>query len=888
MEKIVLIDGHSILNRAFYGMPDLTNSEGVHTGAVYGFLNIMFMILEEEKPEYIAVAFDVHAKTFRHELFAEYKGTRSPMPPELREQVPLIQDVLKAMGISVVTLPGYEADDVLGTIAKKSQSKGLEVALVSGDRDLLQISDEHIKIRIPKTKGGKTVIENYYPEDVVNEYGVTPKVFIDMKALMGDSSDNVAGVHGVGPKSATKLLVTYGSLDGIYEHIDEMKPSAQKDNLISDKESAYLSQKLVTIDIDAPVDFELSNAKLENLYNQDAYAYFKRLEFKNFLSRFDNSNAVSDVSIEESCKIIDNLADSETYFSELIKKIGSSSENVSVAINVFGNSKDIKILTIAIDKDEIVSILPEGFITSDYLCGQIFKIANLENATLVLYKSKSFYSYLDLPLVEDKCFDIEIAAYLLDPSRSEYDISYIASAYLGQMIPDKERILGKNAVFDEIYNNDIKKLIEYFSYIVRTALLSKQVLSDKLKDEGMLSLFTGIEMPLSKVLFSMEKLGIGVVPSTLSEFSLRLGESLEILSKRIYEEAGEEFNILSPKQLGVILFEKLGLKGGKKTKTGYSTSADVLEKLKDEPIVSDILEYRAVSKLKSTYADGLSAYIDDTNRIHSTFHQTITATGRISSADPNLQNIPTRTELGKALRAAFVPQNGYKFIDADYSQIELRILAHISGDEQLIEAYKEGRDIHRITASKVFKTPLDEVSDLQRRNAKAVNFGIVYGISSFGLSQDLDISKKEAAEYIEQYFVTFPGIKKYLDDSVENAKTLGYVTTMLGRKRPIPELSSSNFMQRQFGERVAMNSPIQGTAADIMKVAMIGVYRAIEEAGLKSKLILQIHDELLIEVAPGEEEQIEEILSKEMMGAADLDVKLEIEMHSGNNWLEAK
>jgi len=888
MEKIVLIDGHSILNRAFYGMPDLTNSEGVHTGAVYGFLNIMFMILEEEKPEYIAVAFDVHAKTFRHELFAEYKGTRSPMPPELREQVPLIQDVLKAMGISVVTLPGYEADDVLGTIAKKSQSKGLEVALVSGDRDLLQISDEHIKIRIPKTKGGKTVIENYYPEDVVNEYGVTPKVFIDMKALMGDSSDNVAGVHGVGPKSATKLLVTYGSLDGIYEHIDEMKPSAQKDNLISDKESAYLSQKLVTIDIDAPVDFELSNAKLENLYNQDAYAYFKRLEFKNFLSRFDNSNAVSDVSIEESCKIIDNLADSETYFSELIKKIGSSSENVSVAINVFGNSKDIKILTIAIDKDEIVSILPEGFITSDYLCGQIFKIANLENATLVLYKSKSFYSYLDLPLVEDKCFDIEIAAYLLDPSRSEYDISYIASAYLGQMIPDKERILGKNAVFDEIYNNDIKKLIEYFSYIVRTALLSKQVLSDKLKDEGMLSLFTGIEMPLSKVLFSMEKLGIGVVPSSLSEFSLRLGESLEILSKRIYEEAGEEFNILSPKQLGVILFEKLGLKGGKKTKTGYSTSADVLEKLKDEPIVSDILEYRAVSKLKSTYADGLSAYIDDTNRIHSTFHQTITATGRISSADPNLQNIPTRTKLGKALRAAFVPQNGYKFIDADYSQIELRILAHISGDEQLIEAYKEGRDIHRITASKVFKTPLDEVSDLQRRNAKAVNFGIVYGISSFGLSQDLDISKKEAAEYIEQYFVTFPGIKKYLDDSVENAKTLGYVTTMLGRKRPIPELSSSNFMQRQFGERVAMNSPIQGTAADIMKVAMIGVYRAIEEAGLKSKLILQIHDELLIEVAPGEEEQIEEILSKEMMGAADLDVKLEIEMHSGNNWLEAK
>lgn len=895
MDKIVLIDGHSILNRAFYGVPDLTNSEGIHTGAVYGFLNIMFMILEEEKPEYIAVAFDVHAPTFRHELFAEYKGTRSPMPPELREQVPLIQDVLRAMGITVVTLPGYEADDVLGTIAKRSQANGIEVSLVSGDRDLLQISDEHIKIRIPKTKAGKTVIENYYPADVCNEYGVTPEVFIDMKALMGDSSDNVAGVHGVGPKSAAKLLTTYGSLDGIYEHINDMKPSAQKDNLIADKESAYLSKKLVTIEINAPVDFDINSAKIGNLFNPDAYTYFKRLEFKNFLSKFDSSNTVSDASITDICRIIDNLADADAYFNGLHKFLSTDEKPVDIAINpVFAsdtnkNTKEsLKLLTIATMPDDIVSIIIEGFITVDYLINQIKKLAENPKVIFILYKSKVFYEICDNRLIEDKCFDIEIASYLLDPLRNEYDVSYISASFLGQMIPDEERILGKNKVISELIENEKEKVIEYSSYVVRTALLSKPVLKGRLSDEGMLSLFTDIEMPLTKVLYSMEKLGVGIVPKTLSDYSLQLGESIEVLSKRIYEACGEEFNILSPKQLGVILFEKMGLKGGKKTKTGYSTSADVLEKLKDVPIVADILEYRGVSKLKSTYADGLASFIDSNNRIHSTFNQTITATGRISSADPNLQNIPTRTELGKGLRAAFVPTDGYKYIDADYSQIELRILAHISGDEQLIEAYREGRDIHRITASKVFNTPIDEVSDIQRRNAKAVNFGIVYGISSFGLSQDLDISKKEAAEYIEQYFETFPGIKKYLDESVENAKEQGYVTTLFGRKRPIPELGSSNFMQRQFGERVAMNSPIQGTAADIMKVAMIGVYRAIEEKDLKSKLVLQVHDELLIEVYPGEETIIEDILIKEMVGAVDLKVKLEIEMHQGLNWLEAK
>lgn len=895
MSKIVLIDGHSILNRAFFGVPELTNSEGLHTNAIYGFLNIMFMIIEEEKPDYITVAFDVHKPTFRHEMYAEYKGTRSPMAEELREQVPVMQEVLKAMGIQVCTLPGYEADDVLGTIAKRCQANGMDVSLVSGDRDLLQISDEKICVRIPKTKGGKTQIENYYPKDVVDAYGVTPEVFIDMKALMGDSSDNIKGVHGVGPKSASKLLVQYGSIDGIYENIDSMKASAMKDNLINDKDSAYLSRKLVTILTDAPVDFDIEKAKIGNFYNEEAYAYFKRLEFKNFLSRFENQQSLIDLDqIEHSFIVKEDFGEVTEYFNKLFTNADKATTDNPFTVAVYipappasERCDEISMVTLAINGDEIVTIPVGGFVTSDYLKDTLNKLAKTENIVLVTYKAKRLYRFLDLPLIEDKMFDVLIASYLIDPLKSEYDYEYISSLYLGTMVPGINEIIGKNISYSDLLANR-DGCIKLSSYIVRTMILSYSILKDELDKAGMFSLFKDIEMPLTRVLSSMESLGIRVNPHTLSDYSVMLGKRMEELSSSIYEKAGEEFNILSPKQLGTILFEKMNLPGAKKTKTGYSTSADVLEKLSYIPLVADILEYRAVSKLKSTYADGLSAYIDENNRIHSTFHQTITATGRISSADPNLQNIPTRTELGRGLRAAFIPSEGYVFTDADYSQIELRILAHIANDKGLLEAYAEGSDIHRITASKVFGVPLEKVTDTERRNAKAVNFGIVYGISSFGLSQDLDITRKQAAEYIDQYFVTFPGIKKYLDDSVEKAKLDGYVTTLYGRRRPIPELSSSNFMQRSFGERVAMNSPIQGTAADIMKIAMINVYRRLEALNLKSRMVLQIHDEIIVETAPDEKEVVNSIVTEEMMNAANLHVSLEIDLHNGTNWLEAK
>lgn len=888
MSKIVLIDGHSILNRAFYGVPDLTNSEGVHVNAIYGFLNIMFMILEEEKPEYLTVAFDVHAPTFRHELFAEYKGTRSPMAPELREQVPLIQEVLKSMNICVQTLPGYEADDVLGTIAKKCQADGMEVSLVSGDRDLLQISDEHIRIRIPKTKGGKTTIESYYPSDVVNEYGVTPLVFIDMKALMGDTSDNVHGVTGVGPKSAAKLLTEYGDIDGIYAHIDDMKPSAQKENLIRDKEQAYLARKLVTINIDSPVDFSIDDALISDFYNPASYEYFKKLEFKNYLSRFDSASTGDAGQIEAGFATITDLAEAESFFIRLKKSIDQGLKVISVYMPVDKGSSDISMVSVCAEAGAVTTIVCGNMITSADLIRRIRDILSGSTVRLVTYDSKSIFELLDIDLLEDRTFDMQIASYLLDPLRSHYEEEYIASRYLGRVIPGAEQLLGKAQTYSEAASADPDNLIRFSAYTAGTAFDAYETVLDQLKSEGMYELFTDIEMPLARVLASMEHTGVRVRRDTLSDYSETLGTRMQELERSIYDKAGEEFNILSPKQLGVILFEKMNLPGGKKTKTGYSTAADVLEKMSDQPIVADILEYRAVSKLKSTYADGLAPYIDNDDRIRSTFHQTITATGRISSSDPNLQNIPTRTELGRGLRRAFIPSEGCVFADADYSQIELRILAHMAGDAELIAAYSEGADIHRITASKVFGVPADEVTDLLRRRAKAVNFGIVYGISSYGLSEDIGVSRKEAEEYIRNYFETFPGIKTYLDGCVEQAKEKGYVTTLYGRKRPIPELKNSNFMQRQFGERVAMNSPIQGTAADIMKIAMIRVWRRLRQEELKSRIVLQVHDELLIDMYPDETDRVTDILRSEMEHAADLKVDLIADLHTGSDWYEAK
>ncbi len=874
-KKLVLIDGHSIINRAFYGVPDLTNSEGLHTNAVYGFLNIMFKILDEEKADNMVVAFDVKQPTFRHKMYEQYKGTRKPMPDELREQVPLLQEVLKAMNITIATLPGFEADDVIGTLAKNAVGNGYEVSVISGDRDLLQLADEHIQIRIPKTKKGGTEIENYYPKQVEEEYLVSPTAFIDVKALMGDTSDNIPGVPSIGVKTATKLISTYGSLDNLYEKIDEVKPERIKNLLIEHKEQAYLSKELATINIKSPVEINVENATLDNMYSEEAYTLIKRLEFKSMLAKFDVMEQPNEV--ENSFRLINDFNEAEEIFNSMIK-----AETVGIYPVIEGGMLG---LAVAYSEENISFIANEGFVTEGYLIDKVKLIA--ENVSKVVFINlKESLKLIELEC-KDNIFDAAIAGYLLNPLKDTYNYEDIARDYMGLIVPSRTELLAKTSFSDAMENNfeAFLKCVCYASYV---AYASVDVLVNKLNDTGMYELFKNIEMPTLFVLDSMEKWGIRVERRELESYGNELGERIIEIEKNIYSHVGEEFNINSPKQLGEILFGKMGLPGGKKTKTGYSTSADVLDKLApDYPVIRDILEYRQLTKLKSTYADGLVNYISDDGRIHGKFNQTITATGRISSTEPNLQNIPIRMEIGKAIRKVFVPEKDYMFVDADYSQIELRVLAHISDDENLIEAYRSASDIHRITASKVFNTPIDEVTQLQRRNAKAVNFGIVYGISSFGLSQDLSISRKEANEYIKQYFATYPGIKAFLDNTVEEAKKNGYVTTMYGRRRPVPELSSSNFMQRQFGERIAMNSPIQGSAADIIKIAMVNVYKALKEKNLKSRLILQVHDELLIETHKDEVEEVKKIVEYEMKNAASLKVVLEIGMETGLNWLEA-
>lgn len=902
-EKLVLIDGHSILNRAFYGVPELSNGKGLHTNAVYGFLNIMFKILEEEKPDYLAVAFDMHAPTFRHKMFEAYKGTRKPMPEELREQVPVMKEVLQAMNIVIMEREGLEADDILGTIAKKAQKNGMEVALVSGDRDLLQIADEHIKIRIPKTKMGRTQIEDYYPADVVSAYGVTPLQFIDLKALMGDTADNIPGVPKVGQKTATELMETYGSLEAIYEHVGEISKKSIRESLAANRDLADLSRVLATIKTDCEIELDYEAARAEGFYTPQAYTFFKELEFKNMLSRFDTRNS------QEVAKDISQSFVRLASQSELLDRLSRVKKGATIGLMLAADADGLVGVSVSVSDSASDSALDQE--TFGYL------LKRAENVQLSLFADptggdgddeeavrralrelsarcrvatfdiKKEYDWMSQETT-DAYFDILIGAYLINPLKNDYQPESIAAEHLGLSIPSKAELLGK--LRDrEASAQEPDKLTQYLCFTAYVCRASAAVLEKKLQDMQMEQLMREIEMPLSLVLYDMEKVGVEVRREDLKAYGDALVHRIDELERSIHAQAGVAFNINSPKQLGEILFEKMGLPGGKKTKTGYSTAADVLEKLAEEnPIVRDILEYRGLVKLKSTYADGLANYIRDDQRIHTNFNQTITATGRISSTEPNLQNIPMRMELGRQIRKVFVPAPGHLLMDADYSQIELRILAHMSGDEQLIEAYRSDEDIHKITASKVFHTPLEKVTSLQRRNAKAVNFGIVYGISSFGLSQDLSISRKEAADYIEQYFATYPGVKSFLDKLVVDAKENGYTTTMFGRRRPIPELSSSNFMQRSFGERVAMNSPIQGTAADIMKIAMIRVWRGLKEAGLGSKLILQVHDELVIEVLAEEVEQVRAILTKEMKSAAALAVSLEIDLHTGENWYEAK
>ena len=834
-EKIVLIDGHSIINRAFYGVPDLTNKEGLHTNGIYGFINILFKILEEEKPDYLTVAFDVKHPTFRHEMYAEYKGTRKGMPQELHEQVPVLKELLMAMGIRIMELAGYEADDLLGTVAKRSEAKGMDVLVVSGDRDLLQIVTDKIRVCIPKTKRGTTEYENYYTKDVQEKYGLLPWQIVELKALMGDSSDNIPGVPGIGEKTATAILQQFENVENAHEHLEEIKPKRARENLETHYDMAVMSKKLATIETNAPYEYDWEAARTGNVYTKEAYDICQRLELKKIMAKFDVSGMPGEEKIQN--VVVTELAQAEELFTQA-KKADLA------AVSLKYQEEALQAVELVFD-GAIYEIRSEGFLTESYLKDQTASLLS-ECKELAVSGLKELVKALQL-VEREGLYDLDIANYLINP---------VVAVKPGEI--------------------DVLSVWKEFPEARK-----------RLNELGMWKLYTEIEMPIVFTLANMEMAGIRMNVEALQEYGRELGVKIEELEKKIYEQAGEQFNINSPKQLGVILFEKMKLPGSKKTKTGYSTSADVLEKLApDQPIIRDILQYRTLSKLKSTYADGLLTCVDKDRRVRSTFQQTVTATGRLSSTDPNLQNIPIRMELGRLIRKVFVPQDGYVFVDADYSQIELRLLAHMSGDEVLIGAYNEAQDIHRLTASQVFHIPFDEVTDLQRRNAKAVNFGIVYGISSYGLSEDLSISPKEAKQYIDHYFETYPKIKEFLDGTVAKAKEEGCVRTLYNRRRPVPELSSSNFMQRSFGERIAMNSPIQGTAADIMKIAMIRVDRRLR--GMKSRILLQVHDELLIETAPEELEQVKQILHEEMTGAAQLSVKLEIDVHEGANWYEAK
>ena len=862
MEKLLLIDGNSIMNRAFYGVPDLTNVNGLHTNAVYGFLNILFRFLDEENPDYLAIAFDLHAPTFRHKLFEAYKGTRKGMPDELREQVPYIKNLVKEMNIKTLELEGYEADDLLGTMAKRAQGMGMEVSLLSGDRDLLQIADEHIKIRVPKTIKGQTTVEDYYPADVVAKYNVTPQEFIHLKALMGDSSDNIPGVPKVGEKTASELIIKYHSLDGIYENVEEISKDSIRNSLIDNKDLAYLCLKLATIETNAPVDVDFSELKNELTYSEGGYNILQELGLRTYLKKFEDnmSKIKNDVSL-------DNLNVTEIESNDALMSLLNGVNNASVSFvkGTFGSVIGID------DKFYKVSFMMN---INPFVRNVLFEGDN----KLIVFKASDAFEMLEDDDFKKQSKDIvkniyalDLAAYLLNPLNNSYTAESLLSDYLGITVRS-DSLDAKEQALVAYGFNELKKNFD-----------------ERLNETEQFKLYTDIELPLSLVLFEMEKTGILVDRAGLKKYEEDLTVSIDELEKKIYEEAGEEFNILSPKQLGVILFEKMNMPSSKKTKTGYSTSADVLEKLAaDYPFVSNILEYRTLTKLKSTYAVGLASAIGSDGRIHSHFLQTVTATGRISSAEPNLQNIPVRTDLGRQLRKVFIPKDNCIFADADYSQIELRILAHLSNDTTLIDAFNSDKDIHAVTASKVFNVPIDEVTSAQRRAAKVVNFGIIYGMSSFSLGQDLEITRKDAEKYIKEYFEGYPGIRKYLDTCVESAKEKGYSITAFLRRRPIPELKASQFMQREFGKRVAMNAPIQGTAADIMKIAMINVRDALKKNGLSSEILIQVHDELLLEIKDDEKDEVVKILQTEMENAYKLSVPLSVDLNVGENWYEAK
>ncbi len=883
MEKLILIDGNSILNRAYYGIPLLQNNNGEYTNAVYGFLNIMFRFIDEENPTHIAIAFDVKAKTFRHKQFSEYKGTRKGMPDELRAQLPLIKNLLELMNIKYIEKEGFEADDVLGTLAQEAEQKGLQPVIVSGDKDLLQLATDKTKIRIPKTKKGKTEVENYLKSDVIEKIGVTPTEFIDMKGLMGDTSDNIPGVPGIGEKTALKIITQFKSIENALQNIGEVKPKKAKENLEEFKDQAIMSKQLATIITDVPLDYDFSQFVMENIFNEEAFEEVKRLELKSIFKKFDQVQQAEKKEIE--INIIDNPFDIDDLLEDLLK-----CEYVSYSYYIENGVLVGISFTMCENKSYVV--LSDDNLSEEVILKSFkpFFESYVKKITIDKKHDLKFFAKYGINITNIH-LDVSLALYLEYPTKSDYDYNDIALTYLGENYLSKEEIFGKGKKALSFYELEQSIKLKYLSDNSSILFRSVNIAKENLKQKQLNDLYFNVELPLEEVLCDMENIGIKIN----KEYLIQIGEDLDIeinkLTNQIHLLAGEEFNINSPSQLGEILFNKLGLKGGKKTKTGYSTSVEVLEKLiKVHPIIELVLNYRTYTKLKSTYVQGLLNVTDEkTNKIHSTFTQKITATGRLSSIEPNLQNIPVKTEVGRELRKVFVPSSDdYVFVGADYSQIELRVLAHISDDETLINAYKNNEDIHRLTASQVFNIPYDEVTDYQRSNAKAVNFGIVYGISSFSLSQDLYITKKEADKYINGYFEKYPNVKKYLDNIVEDTKEKGYVTTIFNRRRNVPEINSTNFIKRGFGERIAMNMPIQGTSADIIKMAMNNVYKRLKEEKLQSKLILQIHDELLIETKKDEVEKVKEILKYEMENVVKLKVDLSVDMATGKNWFETK
>ena len=806
------------------------------------------------------------------------------MPEELREQMPLLKEVLQAMHIPIFEQEGFEADDILGTLSALAEKNGIVPVVVSGDRDLLQLAGETLKVRIPKTKGGRTETEDYYAADVQAKYGVTPAEFIDMKALMGDASDNIPGVPGIGEKTAAKIITQYHDIETAIAHAAEIKPKKASENLAAYQEQARLSKFLATIVRDMPLEWDKEILKIGDMFNQTAYELVKRLEFKSMFSRFEGS-ASAPKQAEQTYRFVADREGAKEVLAALKKgEVGyafvyENEEGQGLALYQEQLGGVWMEASMAFLMQELLEIFQPFFADSAYR-----KIGHDVKKDIRFLRSYGYDGFTAE-------FDTAIGAYILNATGSSYEYDDIAAAFLNETYPSQEEVFGKGRTKKAFAALPEAERTAYGARQAEIFFRARKVMEERLAENEQKSLFYDMEMPLIYVLADMEKYGIKVDKAALLAYQKRLGESLDGMEEEIYALAGEKFNINSPKQLGVILFEKLGLKGGKKTKTGYSTAADVLEKLRTaHPIVERILHYRQLAKLKSTYADGLLAVMDaETEKIYSTFNQTITATGRISSTEPNLQNIPVRLELGRELRKIFIPESAeFCFLDADYSQIELRVLAHISGDESLIAAFKSNQDIHRMTASQVFHVPFDEVTPLQRSNAKAVNFGIIYGKGAFSLGQDLGISRKEAEEYINAYFARYPKIKTFMEDTIKNGTKNGYVSTLWNRRRNMPELQSSNFMQRAAGERAAMNMPIQGTAADIIKLAMIKVHRALQEGGYRSRLILQVHDELLIEAYKEEKDAVAKILKENMEHAADLLVPLDVDVHEGASWFEAK